>query len=330
MVHPVVYGAHRRLPVALKNCPDTLPPRLGTVPAMLLLLLALGAVRLQYQTVFGREPGIALISLLMALKLWESRNTRDIHVIALLGYFMSCTLFFYHKGPIGTTYTLLCALLLATGQCALHYPGDKRPPARQHARVAAVLLLQALPLALICFLLFPRIPGPLWRLPGDAGRAVTGLGNSMAPGNISTLVESDTPVFRTNFHGQAPLPEQMYWRGPVFWLSERAHMEAVTRRQSRPYIQTGTWRGKRISLYDHTGASYTALAAGTGSAQEGAKGHLHQCGHATDAAPPDARAHPLYAGIPHFNTACCHRAAGNGTRDCNYPKACTHVRAHWR
>ena len=67
------------------------------------------------------------------------------------------------------------------------------------------------------FLLFPRVQGPLWGLPQDAYAGMTGLSDSMAPGNLSSLAQSDAIAFRAEFVGEAPPHAQRYWRGPVLW-----------------------------------------------------------------------------------------------------------------
>ena len=81
-------------------------------------------------------------------------------------------------------------------------------------RIAGVLLLQAIPLTLILFVLFPRVQGPLWGLPQDA-YASSGLDDKMSPGSVSHLALSDAVAFRVTFHGSPPRRDQMYWRGPV-------------------------------------------------------------------------------------------------------------------
>src|SRR5690606_4010740 len=83
-------------------------------------------------------------------------------------------------------------------------------------RYAAVLLLQAVPVAAALFVLFPRPSGPLWGLPEDAYGGRTGLSDSMSPGEIANLAESEEVVMRVRFEGDAPPVGRMYWRGPVF------------------------------------------------------------------------------------------------------------------
>ena len=71
-----------------------------------------------------------------------------------------------------------------------------------------------MPLALVLFLFFPRLPGAFWALPQDE-RAITGLGDEMSPGSISRAVESDEPAMRVRFEGPAATAAERYWRGPV-------------------------------------------------------------------------------------------------------------------
>jgi transglutaminase-like putative cysteine protease len=81
-----------------------------------------------------------------------------------------------------------------------------------------MLLAHAAPAALLLFLLFPRVQGPMWGLPQDAQQAVTGLDDTMTPGSVADLAQSDALAFRAEFSGPIPPPRQRYWRGPV--LSE--------------------------------------------------------------------------------------------------------------
>ncbi|WP_337237028.1 DUF3488 domain-containing protein, partial [Salmonella enterica] len=72
------------------------------------------------------------------------------------------------------------------------------PPAAPLAllRQSGWMLAQALPFMLVLFVLFPRVPGPLWGLPLDAHGARTGLSDSMEPGSISQLSQSGEIAFR--------------------------------------------------------------------------------------------------------------------------------------
>ena len=189
--------------------------RQGALPARWLLLTVMLAgvigIALHYRTLFGRDAGVALLVLLMAGKPLEARSRRDALVVVMLGYFLLLTHYFYSQS-IATGLWLLAALtLLTTTLIRLHGEGAWRPAARQ----AAVMLLQALPLMLALFVLFPRVQGPLWGLPRDAYAGMTGLSDSMAPGSLDTLIRSGAIAFRTRFDGPPPPPLERYWRGPV-------------------------------------------------------------------------------------------------------------------
>ncbi|HWW79332.1 MAG TPA: DUF3488 and transglutaminase-like domain-containing protein [Steroidobacteraceae bacterium] len=96
--------------------------------------------------------------------------------------------------------------------------GTSEPFTRFDNRAAVLLagraLLYALPLALVLFVFFPRLPGAFWALPRSEG-ATTGLSDSMSPGSISQLISSYEIAFRVKFDGPPPPPQERYWRGPV-------------------------------------------------------------------------------------------------------------------
>lgn len=171
-------------------------------------------VVLHYGTFLGRDAGVAMLCLMLGLKLLEMRTRRDTIVVLYLGYFLVVTQFLYSQNLLMAGWLLftvwaLTALLITVNRATT-------PPGWfPHARQAAVLIAQALPLMLVLFVLFPRVQGPLWGMPEDKARGVTGLSDSMTMGSISELSQSDAVAFRVDFEGEPPPPNQRYWRGPV-------------------------------------------------------------------------------------------------------------------
>ncbi|MCK9382168.1 MAG: DUF3488 and transglutaminase-like domain-containing protein [Sulfuritalea sp.] len=186
-----------------------LPPRW-----LLVLLVIAGTVGviLQYRTTLGRTPGVALLVVFLALKLLELRAARDVVVTALLCYFLVFGQFLFTQ-TIPTA--LLAALTVLITTAALLAASDDRPPPQQLLARAGLMLAQALPFMLLLFVLFPRVQGPLWGIPQDRFSAVSGLSDSMSPGSIAQLSQSDAIVFRVKFTGEVPPQSQLYWRGPV-------------------------------------------------------------------------------------------------------------------
>jgi transglutaminase-like putative cysteine protease len=171
-------------------------------------------VWLEYRTLFGRQSGVTLLMLFAGLKLLESRTHRDAAVAAFLGYFLVITNFLYSQS-IPTAAAMVVGLFAITATL-VGFNAPQRP-ARANLRSAALLLAHAVPAALALFLFFPRVDGPLWGLPRDAYSGMTGLSETMAPGNLSELAQSDAIAFRAAFAGEPPPPAARYWRGPVLW-----------------------------------------------------------------------------------------------------------------
>lgn len=181
---------------------------------LLLALTGFGGVFASYGSINGVEAGSALLVLMLALKLTETWRRRDCALLVVLGHFLICAEFLYEQ-QIHTTLYLIPVLWLLTAELlAVTHPGT--PLAfRTALSTSGRLLLLALPLMLIMYFLFPRIPGPLWGVGGARGAGVSGLSDSMTPGSISELALSDEIAFRVEFDGEPPPPVARYWRALV-------------------------------------------------------------------------------------------------------------------
>lgn len=210
----------------------------------LLVLFVLGGivgVYLTYRTIFGRDSGVAMLVLFLSLKLLELHRQRDAVVLILLSYFLALTNFFYSQSLPTAGLMLVSALVNTASLVNLAAPGRTL---QANLRTAGVLLAQAGPVMLLLFILFPRVQGPLWGLPQDAYSGVTGLSDSMSPGAISRLSQSDAIAFRVRFSEEPPPKPLLYWRGPVFWDFDgrtwrpgdiRAYGEIKLEARGKPY-----------------------------------------------------------------------------------------------
>ncbi|MBS1134831.1 MAG: hypothetical protein H6R02_1972, partial [Burkholderiaceae bacterium] len=191
-----------------------LPGRFIMLP---LLLAAAGAVYLEHRTLAGQDAGVTFLVLLMALKLLELRARRDLFVVIFLAFFILLTQFLYGQELQVAVITILAVVALFFVLVSVNLD-EVDLPATRKLRVVGLTLLKAIPLAAALFVLFPRLSGPLWGMPGDASRGNTGLSNSMSPGSISRLLESNEIVFRARFETTPPANDRLYWRGPVFGM----------------------------------------------------------------------------------------------------------------
>ncbi|HEX5364541.1 MAG TPA: transglutaminaseTgpA domain-containing protein [Gallionella sp.] len=189
---------------------NPLPPRWLL---MTLTLASAGGILIEFHTLFGREAGVTLLILLTTLKFMELRSARDATVLVYLACFIIITNFFYSQSIPTALYLLATLLVIVTTWVHLH---GQSMPLGPRLKVATTLLLQAIPLTLVLFVLFPRVQGPLWGMPNDAF-ASSGLDDKMSPGSFGRLSLSDEVAFRVVYHGTPPRRDQMYWRGPVLW-----------------------------------------------------------------------------------------------------------------
>ena len=193
--------------------------RLRLPSRWLLLLVVITAtlgVYFHYRTIFGRDAGVALLVAMLGLKLLETRTLRDAMLLIFLGYFLVITNFFYSQTILTALYMLACVWMITAVMVDLHY-ARAEPPFRAQLRAAGALLAKSAPLMLVLFLLFPRVPGPLWGIPRDAFAGVSGLSDTMTPGSLSELTLSDAVAFRVKFASPIPETRHLYWRGPVMW-----------------------------------------------------------------------------------------------------------------
>ncbi len=114
----------------------------------------------------------------------------------------------------------------------------------------AKLFAQGIPLAVVLFVLFPRLAGPMWGLPTDAG-SKSGLSDQMAPGSISELSMSDAVAFRVDFDGTIPPHAQRYWRGPVMSRFDGREWVASDRRPPRGPRPAGREIAYWVTLEPH-------------------------------------------------------------------------------
>ncbi len=177
----------------------------------LLAFAALGGVIVTFRGFGGAAAGGALLVLTSGLKALESRSRRDYHILTLLVVFLiAAALLLNQSLPLA-----IYESLVLWAAVAVRLGGGADPGRRSLARRAATLIATALPVAAVLFLLFPRLPGPLFRFGSPRRAAVSGLSTHMNPGSISRLAVSEQIAFRVRFFGAVPPRGERYFRGPV-------------------------------------------------------------------------------------------------------------------
>lgn len=182
----------------------------STLIKSLLVVASIAAIKYSYNTWFGPEAGTAFLILCVSLKLLETRDERDCYVLLTLAYFVLAAQFLFEKGLWTTLYTVFGLIWITTA-----YVTFNQYISFKHAlKKSFILLGQALPLMIILYVFFPRLP-PLWNIKLTEGSGKTGMTDSISPGDLAKLSQSHELAFRVEFANKQDIPikADMYWRG---------------------------------------------------------------------------------------------------------------------
>ncbi len=178
------------------------------------LLVVIGVVGLghYFDDIIDLSLMNAMLMLAFLLKLLELKQRRDVYVVVFLGYFLVGSHFLFHQGLPNAALATFCLVLLLGSQVALHttHVASRWKP----VRLAGLMMLQALPVMLLLFIIFPRI-GPIWAVQIGDEQASVGLNDTVSPGDISQLARRSELAFRASFDGEMPTSHELYWRALV-------------------------------------------------------------------------------------------------------------------
>ena len=189
------------------------------ITRLIIMFAGVAGIYGSYGSLAGRDVGVALLVLLAGFKVFESNSKRDFYISTYLGYFLIITNFFYTQTIPTATYMMFVIIIMTTGLIGFN-DTEQQLTLLKRFKLSTSLLLQAIPILLVLFILFPRVNGPLWGLPKDAFTGTTGISDQMTPGTISQLVQSSEIAFRVTFEDNIPEPSKLYWRGPVLWKTD--------------------------------------------------------------------------------------------------------------
>lgn len=188
--------------------------KVSRVFKLLITVTAIVAIYVAFKKFSGRDAGIALISAMYGLKILEINSRRDANLLLCLGFFMVVAGFLFSQKPLIAIYQFIPVLMVLNAFIALNSldrPGIFKSSFKSVIKELSRYLIFALPVMVVLFLLFPRLSGPIWRMPGVSS-AASGVSDTMSPGEISSLRLSDELAFRVKFVDKKPENSDLYWR----------------------------------------------------------------------------------------------------------------------
>lgn len=166
-----------------------------------------------YDNISGVGPGSALLVIMAALKLLETRERRDQFVLLFISIFLIMSSLLREQYLWSLPYLVIGVIITMTAW--LRMSAGSKVSVRSSLASTGRLLLYAAPLSVAMWVLFPRLSTPFWAIPVDTSRAESGLSDEMSPGDISSLSLSNEVAFRVTFDAEIPPPRELYWRGLV-------------------------------------------------------------------------------------------------------------------
>ena len=212
--------------------------RIFKVITFLFVIASLTAIFLSYKTFIGIEAGVAVLATFLFAKSMEIKAKRDVIILLNFALFVSASGFLYSQSLWMALLVILCLLSCLVGLYRLQTSEFlnhqiSKISVFQDVRHVGKFIVFALPFFILLFLFFPRLP-PLWNIPiPDQNKGITGISETMSPGDIAELSQSPELAFRI-IGDMQKLPNQsdLYWRGLVLdqydgqqWTSNFANQQ---------------------------------------------------------------------------------------------------------
>ena len=172
---------------------------------------------------FSVNGFIHLAVLGVFLKFLETQDRKDIRSLLYLMLFVGMTPLLLNQEILQACLAFLVFLFTLNNLVIIGQSNRQisRYNFLRTLRFSILQLLICLPIMLILFLMFPRLP-PLWAMPNPDNSAKTGLSDRMSPGSIAQLAESNQRAFRVSFLDDSgelitdsiaqPTMQELYWR----------------------------------------------------------------------------------------------------------------------
>lgn len=186
-----------------------------------LTVLALASIYLDYQSFLGVEAGVAVLTTFLYAKSLETRNRRDLIIVFNFALFVAASSFLFNQSFMMALAILLCLLSCLIGLYRIQTSefeqdqSSQRQALQQDAKYVGKFIVYAIPFFLLLFIFFPRLP-PLWHIPIPENKGITGISDSMSPGDIAELSQSSALAFRIiGDMSKLPPRSELYWRALI-------------------------------------------------------------------------------------------------------------------
>lgn len=175
-----------------------------------LSFLALAVILLDFRTLMGKEPAASFIIILSGLKALEFSDDSEKDFLVLLGFFLISSKFLFSYDLMYLILSLPIYALLTLNLFPSEWLKGHRTDALKY--LGKVILL-AIPLTAAMFIMLPRITKTLLEIPTNSRQGSSGFSDSVSPGSISRLSQSNELVMRVELFNNRFNLSELYFSG---------------------------------------------------------------------------------------------------------------------
>lgn len=247
-----------------------------------LMMMGIALIFNEYQTLWGLEPGVAILSLMATLKIFELNQKRDFFLFVLIVELSLVG----HVLTVDHLYMVIYVIILSLLLFALlftYHTGEQRVVwNRARKKVFAQIFLYSLPLAFGLFFLFPRLTLGNIFFNTIKKQDLTGFSDEIRPGTIAKVMQNKATYFRAKFLDEkTPSYFELYWRGSILSKTDGFTWTRLKPPGKRAESLVGPVKYRYEVTFDVFMNSPLFLLEGTNSFKTNTKGHLLKSGAGT-------------------------------------------------
>ncbi len=198
-----------------------------------MVIVAFYLVYQNFGQLLGLEAGSALLICAVGLKLIDGVGYRAAMILLFLN-FMLLLARFLESQSLGITIFAGFDLIITTALLVqLHNSSRVKFNIVTLLKTGSKLFLQIAPFMILLFFVFPRFSTGFLNARSNRP-ALDGFKETMEPGSMSRLAQTNQPAFRVRFPEEVPVQGEMYWRGGILATNLNMKWERGTFDKSKP------------------------------------------------------------------------------------------------
>jgi len=164
-------------------------------------------------------PILNALIILISVKFLENKEYRDYMQIYLISLLLLAGFALLSVSITFLFYLIIMLILLSLATIFLTYFDEDKNLFLNKKDILTIsyktffIFLLSLPIALFIFIILPRVETPFFNLFNNSNQAVTGFSDKIQLGDVSTIQEDDSVVFRVEMEKISE--KNLYWRGIV-------------------------------------------------------------------------------------------------------------------